>query len=271
MKSPVRKLALYLIVIFLGLWVLTPVIYTFIISTAGFHLPTELGLPSEVTFSTYLEVFHDEKVWRCALNSMIIAGIATAISMILSVPSAFSLSRDNSRTSTFLFRMFLFFRLLSWVSLVLPIFLLMSKLGLVDTHLGVGIAHSCWIIPTAIWFMKGFFDMIPSEYDESAAVDGASTFQTFKEVVLPLATPGLIAVTLYAYFISFTDYIYSLILTRVNATTLPVLMAGYLSEFNVLWRKIAAISIISTIPLIVLVAVMLKYMKGGMWGGGLKR
>lgn len=271
MKSPIRKLGLYFVIVFLVLWVLTPVIYTFIISLSGFHLPTSLGFPSEITINNYVKVFQDAEVLRCALNSTIIACVATVISVTLSVPSAFVFSRDNSRTSTYLFRLFLVFRLLSWVALALPIFLLMSKLGLTDTYLGVGIAHSCWIIPTSIWYMKGFFDLIPPEFDESAMVDGASTFQTFKEIVLPLATPGLIAIALYAYFMSFTDYLYSLILTRIDVTPLPVLMAGYLSEFDVLWRKIAAISIISTIPLIVLVAFMLKYMKGGMWGGALKK
>lgn len=269
MKS-LKKVGFCFIVVVLLFWVLVPFIYTLMISLAGFHLPTELGLPTEMTFDNYIEVFRDKKVWECALNSTIIAVIATTISIGVSIPSSYVFSRDRSRTSTSLFVLFLIFRLIPWVSLALPIFLLMVSFGLVDTHLGVGIAHACWIVPTTIWFMKGFFDMVPITFEESAQIDGASTFQTLKEIILPLAVPGMIAITLFAFFTSFVEYLYSLVLTRVSATTLPILMAGYLSEFQVLWRKISAISIISTIPLIIIFAFMLKYMRGGMWGKAVK-
>ena len=268
--SPIRKLCFYLIVIVMLCWALVPFIYTLMISLSGFYLPTKLGLPTEITLNNYIEVFGDEEVWRCTLNSTIIAVIATMISIGVSIPSSYVFSRDRFRTSTSLFVMFLIFRLIPWVSLTLPIFLLMVSLGLVDTHLGVSIAHACWIVPTAIWFMKGFFDTVPVTFEESAKIDGASTFQTLKDVILPIVTPGIIAVTLYAFFTSFVEYVYSLVLTRVNAVTLPILMAGYLSEFQVLWRKISAISIISCIPLIILYTAMLKFMGGDIWGTAVK-
>jgi multiple sugar transport system permease protein len=118
--------------------------------------------------------------------------------------------------------------------------------------------------------MKGFFDLVPRELEESAILDGATPFVLLTRVVLPLAVPGMIAVGLLAFFSSYTEYLYSLILTRVQTVTLPVLMAGYLSEFKVEWRKISAISMLSAIPMLAFYSYLLTYMRRGLLYGIMK-
>jgi len=259
-----------LAIILLLAWALTPVLYALIISFAGFDLPTKLGLPHDLTFANYLDALTDREVYRAMANSLIIAILATAISTFSSIPASYVFSRSQARVTSTLLLLFLFFRLFPWIALAFPIFLVMARFRLLDTYLGVSVGHTVWIIPTAVWYMKGFFDLVPRELEESAVLDGATPFVLLTRVVLPLAVPGMIAVGLLAFFSSYTEYLYSLILTRVQTVTLPVLMAGYLSEFKVEWRKISAISMLSTIPMLAFYTYLLTYMRRGLLYGIMK-
>jgi len=251
-------------------WSLTPILYAGIISVAGFDLPTKLGVPKDVTLANYIEALSDREVWKALINSLIIAILTTLLSVGTTVPASYVFSRSRTKTSSLLMLLFLFFRLFPWIALAFPIFLVMARFRMLDTYLGVSIGHSVWIIPTGIWYMKGFFDMVPKVMEESAMVDGATPLQTLLHVVLPLAVPGLITVALLAFFASYTEYLYSLILTRVKVTPLPVLMAGYLSEFKMEWRKISAISMLSTVPMVIFYTYMLRYVRRGMLSGMIK-
>lgn len=251
-------------------WSLTPVLYAGIISIAGFDLPTKLGFPKDITFANYIEALSDREVWQALINSLIIAILATLISVGTTIPASYVFSRSRTKLSSSLMLLFLFFRLFPWIALAFPIFLVMARFKMLDTYLGVSIGHSVWIIPTGIWYMKGFFDMVPKAMEESAMVDGATPLQTLVHVILPLAIPGLITVALLAFFSSYTEYLYSLILTRVKVTPLPVLMAGYLSEFKMEWRKISAISMFSTVPMVLFYTYMLRYVRRGMLSGMIK-
>jgi multiple sugar transport system permease protein len=265
-----RTFLIFLVVLILLGWALFPIFYSLIISLSGFELPTKLGFPKEITLNNYIDALKDKEVWNATWNSLLIAIFATFLSIFTSIPSAYAFSRSQNKLSKFLYYLFLFFRLFPWIALAFPIFYLMAKLKLVDTYLGLGISHSVWIIPTSIWYLKGFFDMVPLEIEESALVDGASPFQVLLKVVLPNILPGLIAVSILAFMSSYTEYLYSLILTRTHTTTLPVLMAGYLSEFKVEWRKISAISMLSTIPMIIFYSYTLNFMKRGTLSGVIK-
>ncbi len=268
--NSIKTLLIIILIIGLLSWALFPIFYSLIISLSGFELPTKFGFPKEITLSNYIEALKDKEVWNAAWNSVLIGFGATFISIFTSIPAAYAFSRSNNKLSNFLLYLFLFFRLFPWVALAFPIFYLMARFRLVDTYWGVSISHSVWIIPTSIWYLKGFFDMAPLELEESALVDGANPIQVLTRVVLPLVVPGLIAVSILAFIASYTEYLYSLILTRTHTTTLPVLMAGYLSEFKVEWRKISAISILSSIPMILFYSYTLSFMKRGTLTGVIK-
>ena len=204
-------------------------------------------------------------------NSLTIALLATALSVPIGTAAGYAFSRFDFVGSRFLLLLLLLTRAVPGVALSLPLFLLMRNLGLVDTVHGLAFVYMAMNIPFTAWLMDGFFRRIPRELDDAAYVDGASHWQTFWKIDLPLALPGLGAAAVFAFLAAWNEYQIASVLTKTPASkTFPVGLADFTTQFTVDWRGMAAMSVLMMIPAILFVLAMQRSLTKGLTFGAVK-
>lgn len=264
----IKNIGIYTCVAVLVIWSLFPFFQMVSASLAGARLPDELGLPDTLTVDNFKKVLFQESppILFFLGNSIIFALLASVASLVISLPAAYSFSRSNSRGLGVLFYVFLIFRMIPWITLSLPIFFLMSKLGLIGGK-GLSLVYTFLFTSFGVWLMKGFFDMIAPELEESALVDGASRFQAFIKIILPLSVPGMVVTGAFVFLFSYIEYMYALILSTQNSVTISVRLAGYATEGRYFYREMTASALISVIPMILLFSYLQKHLTRGLsWG-----
>jgi multiple sugar transport system permease protein len=145
-----------------------------------------------------------------------------------------------------------------------------ATFNLIDTHIGLILIYTMINIPFAIWIMRDFFDTLPVDLEESAMVDGASRLQAFIRIVFPLSTPGLVSVAVFSFIFSWNEFLFALMLTNVNAITLPVLIAGQNSTRGIEWWNISALALVATVPVILMSLFLQRFITRGLVAGALK-
>lgn len=203
-------------------------------------------------------------------NSVIIAVSTTALSLILGLPAAYALARFKVKKKENLATWILSTRMFPPAAVILPLFLLWQKLGLIDTYIALIISYLVFNLPFVIWLMRGFFQDIPREIEESAFMDGCGVFGCFLKVSIPLAAPGIAATAVFCYIFSWNEFLFGLILTRIHAQTYPVQLAGYIGTSGILWGQMSAMSMLALVPVVVLLILTQKYMVRGLSFGSIR-
>jgi ABC-type glycerol-3-phosphate transport system permease component len=223
-----------------------------------FSIPPKL-FPDEFTIENYQRLFAIMPFLRNLLNSAIITGGALAIGLSFGSLAAYGLSRYPFPGNRYFLALVIIPRMIPHVAFVIPIFLLALNLNLIDTHLGVILAHSIFVLPFAIWLMKSFFDEIPKDFEEAALVDGCSRFRAML-VALRLALPGLGTTAILTFLDSWNEFMFALVITRTSfSQTVPVALVGQLEKPQVPWGVITAGSFLFTIPIFALGYFIQKY------------
>ena len=274
------RLLLGLLVLLVSLWSLFPFLWYFLVSlTLPGSIPRSLALPSTLTLRTYaavlfgggyVDVGTKVSIIPNVINSVKVAGMTVALCLALSVGAAYVFSRFRARALRVAFNGLLIVRMTPGVSLAVPIFLMMTQYRLVNTHVGLALVHTLLSLPLAIWLMKGFFDTIPPELEEAAAIDGASLLVALRRIVLPLAAPGVAVTACFVFLASYVEFMFALILSRGGINTLPLAIAGYKSEHQVFYNEMAAASFLSMIPLALFFFFVGRSMVSGLSFGALK-
>ena len=153
---------------------------------------------------------------------------------------------------------------------VVPFLMLYARLNLVDTHLGLILAYTMFNVPFAVWIMRDFFKNLPQDLEDSALVDGATHWQAFVRIVLPLSAPGLVSVAILSFIFSWNEYLYALMLTNFDAITIPVLIAGQNNTRGIQWWYISALTLAAVTPVIVMGLLLERYIIRGLTAGALK-
>jgi multiple sugar transport system permease protein len=161
-------------------------------------------------------------------------------------------------------------RMLPPVVAILPIFLLYRLIYLIDTHIGLILTYTVFFLPFCIWLLRSYFHELPAEVEESALIDGASRWQVLRHITLPLAAGGLIATTVFIFIASWTEFIFALILTRNSVLTLPVLVSRFFGVQSFEWGVASAVSVVATIPAIVLGLAVQRHFVRGITMGAVK-
>lgn len=206
---------------------------------------------------------------RYMFNSIIVGMATVIIALGVGSLAAYSFSRFNTGGGTIRFSI-LAAQMLPPAVLIVPLFLLMYQLALLDTLTAVIAAHLTFILPLVTWFLIGFFDEIPRELEEQAMVDGSTPFQAFYKVILPNIRPGLAGAGIFAFVLSWNDMFYALILTGGESKTLPVAIAGYWTFRGIEMGKMAVAIVVAIIPVLVASFFVQKHLVKGLGGGGLK-
>jgi len=228
--------------------------------------PTVLFSP---TLDNYVQAFVNKGFTRNLVNSLVVALFASVIALVVGVPSAYSLTRRSGRLLNAYLLGLLAARLLPAMVLVLPLFILATKLGISGTYVAVVAAHLTFAIPFTVWMMRGFFLGIPRSLDEAARIDGCSEFQAFVKIVLPLTKNGLVATAIFLVINSWNEFLFGLILTSRDTATMPVALPTLLTPIGTFWGQIAAVATVTVIPVAIFAFVVQKHIVAGMTGGAL--
>jgi multiple sugar transport system permease protein len=162
-------------------------------------------------------------------------------------------------------------RMLPPVVIILPYVIMYQFLGLIDTHAGMILAYTVFNLPFAVWIMRDFFAGLPVDLEESALIDGASRFQAFRKIVLPLSSPGLIATFLFCLMFAWNDYLFALMLTFSRASTMPMYVAGAGSQsYGPQWWHLSALSLMTVAPMILIALLVERYITRGLVVGAIK-
>ncbi len=223
------------------------------------------------TFENFVKVFDSPYDLQYKLfNSTIVAFVTVLFAIPLATMAAYGFSRFRMYGQRVLFVMILATQFLPAVVIVLPFFLMFRDAGLLDTRIGLIIVNLSIVMPFGVWMIKGFIDGIPIDTEEAALVDGATRLQVIRNIVLPMAAPGIIAASIFCFIIAWNDFLFALILTNNQAVTLPVGLALFKAEEGDLWNLLAAAGIIIMVPMFILALIIQKHFVQGMTMGAVR-
>lgn len=227
--------------------------------------------PRQVSLDNYLAVLQrtDYPLWF--RNSMVIALIATALTLIASGCAGYSLSRYRTRVNAVYSSTLMAFQLFPIVLSVIALFVTFRALKLINTPVPAVVLYIVMSLPFCTWMFKGFFDSIPRELEEAARVDGASSFRAMISIVLPLAGPGAAAVAIYAFLLAYNEYmVASAFLVEATARTIPIGLRTFIQQYTTEWGQMLAASTLAALPPLILFLLVQKWMIKGMAAGAVK-
>lgn len=224
--------------------------------------------PGSFNLGSFAVLFHDGD-WVSVRNSLVLASFSTAIAMLLGTLAAYAIERFNTGGQN-LAVWIISQRMMPPVTIVFPIFLLYVWLDWVDTFHGLILLYVAFSLPYVIWMMRGYIQDIPLELEESAEVDGCSRWQILWKVVFPMVRTGLFATAVFTFVFVWNDFIFALVLTRTEAVTYTVQVTHYFGGQSNFWSKIAAMSVLGTLPVFFAVASMQRYFVRGLSMGAVK-
>lgn len=272
LRRPGTQLTLrYMVAIAITLFFIFPVYWLFIIS---FKTPDEIfafppvWYPESIQFANYGVLFKDgdaETVW----NSLILAGVSTVIAMVLGTICAYSLVRFKTGGEN-LAVWIISQRMMPPIAIAFPIFLLYVFFGWVDSFHGLIILYTAFSLPYVIWMMRGYIEDLPLELEESALVDGCTRWEVLWKVVFPMVRSGLFATAVFTFVFAWNDFLFALVLTRTEVITYTVQVTHYFGGQSNFWAKIAAMSVLGTIPVFFTVATLQRYLVRGISMGAVK-
>ena len=230
-------------------------------------------LPQGATFEHYIYAIQKTPFLLWLRNSIIVATGTTILGIILAITAAYGYSRFDFKGKGGTMMLFLVVQMFPGVIVLIPYYLIMYNLGLIDTFAGLIIAYSVTAIPLIVWMSKGFFDSIPKSLDEAAMVDGCTRFQAFRKVVLPLATPGISVAALFSFITAWNEFVLAYTFMSEDHYTLPVgimQFIGLTGSTSSQWGVFAAVSIMVSIPVVIVFLSLQRYLISGMTSGSVK-
>jgi multiple sugar transport system permease protein len=204
------------------------------------------------------------------MNSLVVAGISTAAALVVGALAAFALSGRRRRNSFAWSYWMLSFRMMPPVALVIPYYVAFQALGMLGSLWAMAIAHSVFSVAIVVWMLKNFFDEIPPELEEAAIVDGATSWQVFSRIALPVSKAAVAASTIFAFLTSWNEFLFAVILSKSSTQTAPVAISGFVGEVYVSWGELAAATIVGIVPALLFAFVGQRFLLVGLAPGAVK-
>jgi multiple sugar transport system permease protein len=270
------RLLAHTLAAFAALAALLPVYWMLTISLKSevdqFSVPPK-WLAFEPTLAHYRDAFVERSFGQYLVTSAIVAVLSTACALLLGTLAAYGLARFRlpRRLNTRVALWILSTRMFPPIVTVVPLFLLMRDVRLLDTRLSLVIVYTAFNLPFVVWMMRGFFQEIPRELEEAARVDGDTRLGALRRVILPLVAPGLAATAVFCLIISWNEFLFALTLTQTdNAMTLPVGIAGRVTQYEIEWGVMSAAGVVAMIPILVFALAVQRYLVRGLSLGAVK-
>ncbi len=273
-KKIARISASYLILIIFSLIALFPVVQVFTISLrpADRLLSTSLEIiPKNASFNTYKILFTERPFFLWLMNSTLIAVVVTLTGVALASTAGYSFSRFRFVGKKLGLLSLLVTQMFPATMLLLPMYIMLVKLHLINTYLGIIIMYSATALPFCIWQMKGYYDTIPMSLEEAGRIDGCNQFQTFYKIIFPLAAPALVITALFSFMSAWTEYVVAAqILQDTDLWTLPLGLKSFEANMGSEWGLYGAASVVVMIPVVLLFLSLSKWLVSGLTMGSVK-
>jgi ABC-type glycerol-3-phosphate transport system permease component len=228
-------------------------------------------LPAEVTLDNFRRMWQAVGFQDAFRNSLIVAGASALVVTIAGLFAAYSLSRFRYPLQSALAMAILAVQMLPGIVIVVPLIVILRRLGLTDSLLGLSIVYLLLGLPIAVWMLKGFMEEIPRELDEAATVDGATSVQALWHIIMPLMAPATIAVGAFAFLLAWGEYLFALaLITSTETKTLPLALQAAFGQYTIDWGMLTAGGVIISLPPAILFLFFQRYLVGGLTAGGVK-
>lgn len=268
---PLQYLGLAAYVIFLGF----PLLF---LITTSVKTPQELRsadssfLPESFAFQNFGDAIEKANLLTAAGNSLYVAVLTTVIVTLISLPAAYALARFRTKLRGVATVWILLSQVFPFVLIIIPVFLVLKQIGLVNSPLGLVLVYTVWSLPFALWMLRGYVAAVPVELEEAGAIDGATKLRVLRSIVLPLLAPGLVATSLFTFISSWNEFFFALVLIQdPNLQTLPLTLARFVgAEGQVQMGQLAAASLLATIPSLVFFLFIQRRLTSGLMSGAVK-
>lgn len=227
--------------------------------------------PREIIFDHYRALFEERAFWLPIRNSLVVAGATTLFCVAVGSFAAYAIARLRFRGQTAVLGFILAITMFPQISIVSPLYLMLRALGLINTFPGLVLPYMTFAMPLTVWLLVGFFRQLPRDLEEAAFVDGASRWQTFIRVMLPLATPGLATTGILTFIYCWNEFLFALSFTLgPERQTVPVAIALFRGHYQIPWGQILAAAVIATGPVAVMVLAFQRRIVQGLTAGAVK-
>jgi len=273
-KSFLVKLITYVFLTIFTFIVIYPIIQLVSISLRPGNrlLSTDLSIiPKDATFESFVKLFTERPFLKWIVNSLYVSFVVTISGVILAALAGYAMSRFNFFGKKIALLSLLTTQMFPATMLLLPMYIMLVNLGLINSYLGIVIVYSATALPFCIWQMKGYYDTIPTTLEEAALIDGASNFYAFYKIILPLAAPALVITALFSFMTAWSEYVVAAqILQDTDLWTLPLGLKSFEDNMTSEWGLYAAASLIVSIPVVILFLVLSKWLVSGLTLGSVK-
>ncbi len=255
---------------FTGLPVLWMLSSSFKSNTEIFEYPPRL-LTESFSFEAYISILTDPEKIRFFINSYVVAGSVTVLTLVVAILAAYAFSRFDFRFKRPINMIIISVQAVPPITLLIPYFGLVVTLGLYNTYPGLILTYMVFTLPYAIIMMTGYFNTLPRELDEAVRVDGAGSMTALWRILVPISVPGIVSVGVYTFMIAWNEYLFALTLTRTNdMRTVPIGIQLLMGQHSFEWNEMMAMSILGSIPVLILFLFFQRYFIGGLTSGSVK-
>jgi multiple sugar transport system permease protein len=251
-----------------------PILWMFFTSlksnTEIFALPPRL-LPDRFTIVAYLSIFSDPVKVRFFINSYLVAGVVTLLTLLIAILTAYGFSRYSFRFKNTLNVFIISTQTVPPITLLIPYFGMVVTFGIFDTYFALILTYMVFTLPYAILLMTGYLNTLPRELDEAVQVDGGSSWTALWRVVVPLSVPGIVATAVYTFLLAWNEFLFALTLTKsMDMRTVPIGIELLMGQHAFEWNEMMAMSVLGSLPLLVLYLIAQRYFLAGMTAGSVK-
>jgi multiple sugar transport system permease protein len=247
--------------------------YTWMLLTAIRRPVDSISMPPRFLFHPSLDgfrtIFGQVHFQTYLLHSIVVAACSTVAVLAIAAPAAYAMTQLQVRGRLFLGAI-LVARMVPGVSLLIPIYLAASRLGVLDTYGVLVVIYCAFNLPFAVWLLRGFLRDIPHEIREASIIDGCSEFQVFVRMIIPLAANGIVATSVFVFIAAWNEFLFALALTNAHAATAPLSVLGFRNELGVQWDAIGAAALMISTPLVLFAVIMQRYLVRGLTMGSVK-
>ena len=270
LEGRLRSFGAHLVLLHFVALTLLPLIWILDIALSpGNALGGSLGGP--YTGEHFSKMLGSESFWTWMRNSLIVSIGTTLLGLVVAIPAGYAFSRYKFTGRDASMFAFLLVQMFPGIIILVPYFLVMKTLGLLNSHLGLILAYCVTALPLCVWMLKGFFDTVPRELEEAALLDGCNQFQVFTKVVLPLSLPAVAVTALFSFLAAWNEFLLALTFNTSNDMyTLPVGLASMISSTGQAWGDFAAASLLVSLPVALLFLFFQKFLIEGLSAGGVK-
>ncbi len=264
----------YVILTLVSLTVVIPVLWMLSTSVKSdqeiFTIPPR-WIPEDITFESFVRIWTDYPFLNYFANSFVVVLAATFISLFFSCLAGYGASRFQFKGKGAFLTFLLVTQMFPSIMLLIPFYKIIQTLGLVNTYVGLIFTYISFTIPFCSWMMMGYFQSIPKELDEAAAIDGCGKFRIFWQIIFPLSLPGVAATAIYSFIVGWNEYMFALVLMQSEEMkTVPVGIGQLIGQYKIMWNDMMASSLVASIPVLIFFLFFQKYLISSLTAGAVK-